>query len=207
MSPVDLTDLNVTVPRARRACEGPFGAPNGLPSLTDGQLYAMVADACSEIILFTGSLFGHQLKVTARDVDAGYPTAWSTEVMLDEWEVALIITQTALDYYFHVFRDMKTSESIKNEGTEWSFTLSANVLRGYLDSLKEQRDMAMAGLQKHHPLMDRFASNIRVRDQATVAMLEWWARDTVSGNGIPGGQEAYVVPYVAGWFPGSGFGG
>lgn len=204
---VDLTDLMVFVPWARRACEGPFGAPGGLPSLMDSQLYAAVADACAEMILFTGSLFGHQLIVAARDPTGGFPTQWHTEVQLSEWEGAVIITQVALNYYFHVFRDMKTSQAIRNEGTEWEYTLSANVLRDYLATLKDQRDMAMAGLQKHHPILDKFASTIRVRDQATVAVLEWWAHDsgvTSGGLGIPGGQEAYTLPWIPGWFPGSG---
>lgn len=205
----DLTDLMVLVPWARRATEGPFGAPAGLPSLMDSQLYAMVADACAEVILFTGTLFGHQLKVADRDPTGGFPTQWHTEVVLDQWEAALIITQTALDYYFHVFRDMKTSEVISNEGTNYEYTLSANVIRQYMDTLKGQRDMALAGLQKHHPVMARYASNIRVRDQATVAVLEWWDRNSPGvggGSGMPGGQEAYTVPWIPGWFPGSGGG-
>lgn len=206
LTPPDLTDLMVLVPWTRRACEGPFGAPGGLPTLGDDQLYAMIADACAEMILFTGSLFGHQLIVAARDPRGGFPTKWKTEVALDQWEGALLITQAALNYYFHVFRDMKTSQAIRNEGTEWEYTLSANVLRDYLATLKEQRDMAIAGLQKHHPILDKFASNIRVRDQATVAVLEWWAHDSGTGGGlgIPGGQEAYTLPWIPGWYPGFG---
>lgn len=200
----DLTDLMVLVPWARRATEGPFGAPAGLPTLTDSQLYAAVADACAEMILFTGTLFGHQLIVQARDPTGGFPTQWHTEVVLDQWEAALIITQTALNYYFHVFRDMKTSQVISNEGTSWEYTLSANVIRNYMESLKEQRDMAIKGLEKHHPVMDRFASNIRVRDQATVAVLEWWDTHSpgIAGSGIPGGQEAAVIPWTPGWYGG-----
>jgi hypothetical protein len=195
----DLTDLRVLVPKARRACEGPYGAPEGKPSLSNEQLTQMVADACAEIILFSGSLFGHQLEVKERDPLVGFPTGWKTNEMLTEWETALIVTQTALDYYFHLFRDMKTSQSIKNEGTEFSYTLSANVIRDYVTSLREARELALKGLREHRPVLDQYASNIRVRDQATVALIEWW--DSVSpglggGVGIPGGQEAYVIPWV-----------
>jgi hypothetical protein len=198
----DLTDLRVIVPRARRACEGPYGAPAGRPALQNEQIYQMVADSCSEIILFSGSLFGQELEVKSRDPLVGFPTAWKTGRMLTEWETALIVTQVALDYFFHLFRDMKTSETQKNEGTEWTWTLSANVLRNYLENLKSQRDMALEGLRRHHPVLDVYASNIRVRDQATVGILEWW--DTVSpglsgGVGIPGGQEAAVIPWTPGW--------
>lgn len=203
----DLTDLRVLVPRARRACEGPYGAPESKPVLTDSQVYAMVADAFGEIVLYSGSLFGHELEVKERDPLVGFPTAWKTATMLNEWEGAVIVNQTALDYFFHLFRDMKISQSIKNEGTEWTYSLSANVLRNYLETLKSQRDMALEGIRKHKPVYDLYASNIRVRDQATVGILEWW--DTVSPGltgtvGVPGGQEAAVIPWTPGW-SGPGF--
>jgi hypothetical protein len=196
----DLTDLMVLVPRARRYIEGPYGPPQNRPALDDPTIYNMVADATGDIILFSGNLFGHQLIVKSRDPTAGYPTAWQTDTVLDEWESAVITAQTAINYFFFLLRDMKVSEAIKNEGTEWQYTLSANVLRDFLTELTSRRDLALAGLQKHHPTLDRYASNIRVRDQATVAMLEWW--DTVSpgagGGAMPGGQDAIVVPNFMG---------
>jgi hypothetical protein len=193
----DLTDLAVLVPWARRACEGPYGPPTGRPELADDVLYPMVADACSEIILYSGSLFGHQLNVTARDPIAGYPTQWCTDQVLDQWESAVVICQLALDYWRFLYRDVKTSLSIANEGTEYSYTLSATVIGGYLKQLASDRDKAIAGLRAHNIVLDRYASNIRVRDQATVAMLEWWSTNTFdSAGGIPGGQEAYVLPAI-----------
>lgn len=202
MSPADLTDLMVMVPRARRYIEGPYGPPQNRPPLDDDMIYALVADACADVILYSGNLFGHTLIVKDRDPTKGFPTAWQTDVMLDEWEVSVITTQTALNYFFFQLRDLKTSESIKNEGTEWDYTISANVIRDYLSELQQRRDLALEGLQRHHPVIDRFASNIRVRDQATVAILEWWATNTPdSAPGLPGGQEAAVIPWVSGWGP------
>ena len=201
----DLKDLMVLVPRARRYIEGPYGAPPNRPTLQDAQIYAMVADACADIILFAGSLFGHELLVKARDPTAGYPTAWSTDTVLDEPEGSVIMCQTALNYFFFAFRDLKTSETIQNEGTQWSYTLSANVLRDYLNDLQSRRDMALKGLRSWHPVIDRYASNIRVRDQATVALLEWWSSNVGDRvPGLPGGQEAAVIPWTPGW-SGPGF--
>jgi hypothetical protein len=201
----DLTDLRVLVPATRRACEGPYGAPIGKAPLSHPTLYAMVADACAEIILFTGSLFSHELEVKERDPLVGFPTAWKTGTKLNEWESAVIVSQAALDYFFHLFRDMKVSESIKNEGTEWSYALSANVIKNYLEALQNKRDKALEGVRLHHPVYDLYASNIRVRDQATVAILEWWDTNSpgLTGSvGIPGGQESYTFPWVGegpGW--------
>lgn len=201
----DLTDLRVLVPRTRRACEGPYGAPIGKMELTEDQLYGMVADACSEIILFAGNLFGHELEVKKRDPLVGFPTAWKTETKLNEWEGAVIVSQAALDYFFHLFRDMKVSESIKNEGTEWSYALSANVIKNYLEALQNKREKALEGIRLHHPVYDIYASNIRVRDQATVGILEYWdtnSRSESGGVGLPGGQESFTFPWVGegpGW--------
>jgi hypothetical protein len=196
----DLLDLRVLVPAARRAMEGPYGAPAGTTALSNEQVYQQVADACADVILYAGTLFGHELLVKARDPLVGFPTEWKTDTELSLWEGSVIVNQAALDYFFHLFRDFKTSETIQNEGTQWTYELSANVLRSYLETLKDNRDKAIAALRLHHPVLDQYASNIRVRDQATVAVLEWWDNVSpgISGGGLPGGQEASVVP----WFPG-----
>lgn len=198
----DLTDLKVLVPRAKRKVEGPWGNPTGRPPLTNTQVYEMVADACAEIKMLSGSFFHHTLKVKSRDPLVGFPTAWQTDTPLEEYEAAIVCAQVGLNYYYHLFRDMKISETIQNEGTQWTYELSANVIRNYLESLVEERDKAVAGLRINIPVMDRFASNIRVRDQATVAVLEWWDNNSpgVTGGGLPGGQEATSIP----WFPGPG---
>lgn len=195
----DLTDLFVLVPRARRKVEGPWGNPNDRPALMDSQLYAMVADACSEVVMLSGSFFHHELVVKSRDPLRGFPTEWQTSEVLSEYEAAIVCAQVALNYYHYLFRDQKISETIKNEGTEWSYSLSANVIKGYLEALIKERDDAIAGLRINTPVLDRFASNIRVRDQATVAVLEWWDTNAPAlGGGMPGGQEASVVPWFAG---------
>jgi hypothetical protein len=74
------------------------------------------------------------------------------------------------------------------------------VIKNYMESLKQQRDLALEGLRFHHPLLDTYGSNIRVRDPFTVGLLEWWAQE-IGPGGVPGGQESYVVPWV-GYGPG-----
>lgn len=204
--PTQPVDLRVLVPRVRRYCEGPYGPPRGRSPLGETQLYEMSADACADIILYTGSLFGHKLVVTQRDARAGFPVGWATERVLEEWEAALITTQAALNYWFFVFRDLRVSQAVRNEGTEVTYSLSVNIIRDYIATLRAARDAAITGLRAHHPVMDRFTSNIRVRDQATVAILEWWDHNSrgVVGSGLGGGQEASVVPWTPGW-SGPGF--
>ena len=198
----DLHDLRVLLPKGRRKIEGPWGNPNGRPEIPESYLYAMIADAAGEMLLLAGSWWRNELKVKSRDPLGGFPVEWKTLEPLSEWEASVICCQLALDYYTFLFRDLKTSQAIKNEGTEWTYTISANLLRNYMISLKEERDEAIAGLRRNTPVLDRMASNIRVRDQATVAVLEWWDYNSpgLSGSGMPGGQEATSIP----WFPGGG---
>jgi hypothetical protein len=193
---VDLRDLCVLVPRARRKVEGPWGNANGRPPLDDTQIYEMVADACGEIVMLGGKLFGHTLEVAARDPLGGYPTVWRTDTPLEEYEAAIICAQVALDYYFHVFNNMKIKEETMNEGTSWAYELSAGVIKEYLKGLINERDKAIVGLRINRPVMDRLASITRVRDQATVAVLEWWDiySPGINGGGLGGGQEASVIP-------------
>ena len=65
---------------------------------------------------------------------------------------------------------------------------------------EEKARLLPKGEKKARPVLDRFASNIRVRDQATVAVLEWWDINSpgLTGGGLPGGQESTSIP----WFPG-----
>lgn len=189
----DLTDLRVLVPRARRKVEGPWGNPSSRPPLSNTQIYEMVGDAVGEVVMLGGSVFGHELIVKKRDPLGGFPVAWKTDTPLSEYETAIICAQVALNYYYYLFRDMKISETIQNEGTVWTYELSANVIRNYLESLRAERDQAIQGLRINRPVLDQYASNIRVRDQATVTVLEWWAT-----GGLPGGQEASVIPWFSG---------
>lgn len=199
--PADLTDVRVMIPRVRRAVEGPVPTV-GSARLSDDQVTAMVADAVADVILYSGNLFGHQLIVATRDVDTGWPLTWTTEVPLDEWEVTLITTQAALTYFFHAFKDMKVSEEIQNEGQRWAWEKSPNLLVAQIKGLQEQRDLAIANLRKMHPVLDRYASILRVRDRATAAMVEWYTSlnpgEVGNIGGLGGGQEASVVPYSSG---------
>lgn len=197
----DLTDLKVLVPRARRKVEGPWGNANGRPPLSETQVYEMIGDAVGDMIALSGAFFHHTLIVKERDALGGYPTAWKTDTELEEYEAAIICAQVALNYYFHVFNNMRIMETIQNEGTLWTYQLSANVIKNYLETLRDERDKAIEGLRTNIPILDRFASNIRVRDQATVAVLEWWDQQSdASAGGLPGGQEATNIP----WFTGQG---
>jgi len=206
--PMGATDIAVMVPRVRRFVEGPLGAsglPPGVAALSAQQLYDLTADSLAEIVLITGGqrgFFGHQILVTGRDPVGLFPTTWATEVMLGEDESVVVACQAALNYFFHAFRGVHTAQAVKNEGTEYTYELGVGVITSQLKMVQAARDMALLGLRLEHPIIDRFNSNIRVRDQATVAILEWWDVNSLGiggSGGMPGGQEAAVIPWTPGY--------
>lgn len=164
-------DVAEFIPRVRRALEGPV--PTGV-ALDDQVVLAMAADAIADVILFTNGQWGHSLVVTDRDVTTNVPIAWAVDPELSLAEESMIAYQAALTFFFHYFRDLKTSERMKNEGQEWEYTLSANVVRDQIALLKDARDLALASLKAVNPVLARYSSILQVRDRVASAWLEPW---------------------------------
>lgn len=187
LSPVaveDLRDTRVLIPRVRRGLEGAIGtgsAAANASQFNDDQVNALIADAISNCILYTGGLFGHQIIVTQRE-DAGYraPVAWMVDPELTEEEASIIVAQAQLDYFFFALKELKVSETIKDEATEWSYQLSANALTEYLKNLRKTRDEALDRLTEKAGPVEAWESFLAVRDVGTAAAIEPWT--------IPGGM-------------------
>lgn len=176
MAPVtDLRDTRVLIPRVRRTLEGPIGtgsANSSASDLTDDQVNAIVADAVANVILYTGGLFGHQLTVVERDDVYQSPIAWLVDPQLSEDEGSIITAQSALDFFFNDLKALKVSQTIRNEGQEWSYSLSANALVEYLKNLREGRDRAIERIIDSTPGLEGWASFLAVRDGVTSALIE-----------------------------------
>lgn len=170
-------DVAELIPRVRRAIEG-VGSVN--PSgLIDADLEAAAADAIGDLILATGGAWKHTLAGT----DGPPATHWAVDPGLTEPEIGLVAIQAALTYFVHVLRTQKVSQTIRTEGREWSYSLSASTLKDILKALKDQRDAALAGLEETVPVFTRVESFIRAHDSLTSALIEPW----VSGGGDTGG--------------------
>lgn len=175
-------DVGELAPRVRRALEGPVPVVGGL---TDGQLTAVAADAIADLILLTAGEWGHSLAQGPPD-STGNPT-FTVDPKLSLQEQSLVAMQAALTHFFHTMRDVKVAERIKNEGQEWEFSRSANAVRDWIKLLTDQRDAALAALQRQNPVMARVASILAVRDAVASAYIEPW----LSGGGVGGGQLLY----------------
>jgi hypothetical protein len=168
---VETNDITVLIPRVRRAVEGPMAS--GSASLSDTELRTIVADAISNVIFFSEGAFAHTLDVTARDEQYGAPTAWTINPPLDEAEASVIAAQAALDYFFFSLRDLKTQETIKDEGSEWSYSLSATLLRDQINLLRAMRDKALEALEAEADVgTTAYFSFIQVRDSSTSSLIE-----------------------------------
>lgn len=176
---LDPNDIRVMVPRVRRAVEGVEGA-----TLTDDQVKDLVADAVASVILYTGSAFGRQLLVTHRDAQ-GIPDEYATDSPLTLPQQTVIAAQAALDHAWKMLVGFKTSETIRDEAQEWSYTVSAQAIRDAMKSLKDERDKALSALDDG--TLAEYSSFVAVRDIQTSRAVEPW----VDAAGF-GGQEGDV---------------
>lgn len=174
-------DVRDLVPRVRRALEGPVPLASG--ALSEDQVEAVAADAIADLILLTAGEWPHTLAVSGTDADTG-AVSYTVDPGLSLPEQSLVAAQAALTYILHTIRDMKSSETIRNEGQEWNYTTSANLLRDHLKLLQAQRDAALESLSRANPIMVRVSSILAVRDRLASAVIEPWLN-----AGLGGGYE------------------
>lgn len=179
MPPVeDLRDTRVLIPRVRRRLEGPIGTGSAnvaASEYNDDQVNAMIADAVADVILYSGGLWDHKLEVTARDDVYQSPIAWLIEPVLTEDEASIIEAQAALNFFFFDLKALKVSETMKDEATEWSYSLSANALLEYLKTIRKLRDEAIDRIKKSEAPAEGWINYLAVRDQTTDRLIEPWA--------------------------------
>lgn len=177
----DLRDLRVLIPACRRAIDGPTATSSAAVSATldDGEVLGLLADATAELILHTASAdgggnnaFGNSLVATARDPIYMAPSSWATENPRSTAQDAAILSQAALNHYFWLIKLLKVSETIKNEATDWEYSLSANVIAAWVQYLIQNRDKAIAALQSINVVMDSYISLVAERDRLAAAWLE-----------------------------------
>jgi len=197
MEPVtDLRDTRVLIPRLRRALDGPTAMSSAAMSstLSDEQLNAIGADAIATMIFYSDSLLGSTLEVAERDPIYMAPVAWRTDPALTEDQVACIVSQAALDYFFARLSTTpggKTAETIKDEATEWSWEVSPQAIVERLRQLRADRDKAIENLIEAGYEADvSWVSFLTVRDRWTSYMIEPW----VEGPGFGGINDGVIYP-------------
>jgi hypothetical protein len=175
MAAQDVADL---VPRVRRALEGAGSVnPSGLSDL---DLEAAAADAIGDLILATGGAWKHTLE----GANGPPATHWQVDPGLTEPEASMVAIQAALTFFIHALRTQKVAESMQTESRQWSWELSASTLRDVLKALKDQRDLALAGLEEEVPVFARVHSFIQAHDSLTSALVEPWVDGGNGGGGI-----------------------
>lgn len=167
----DEVNIRALIPRVRRGLEG-LVTP---AELTDEQVRDAAADACADVILYTGTLFGKQLVVLDTDPDTGAPSEYGTTAALTLPEQGVIAAQAALTYFFFLFAGLKVQERIGDEGSSWEYSLSANLLRDQLKHLQSERDKALdAAAAESGASIEQYASFLAERDVCTARLVEPW---------------------------------
>lgn len=182
VQPPDTRDLRVMIPRLRRALLGPLTANQD--ALSDDELLAWLADATASAIFYVGgaNAFGASLEIVDRDRIYGAPSEWRTSETLGLPEQTVIIAQGALDYYTHAMRIIKVSERIADEGQEWQYDLSSNLLRDQLKLLQAARDKALEIITAESLVAtDTYVSFLAERDVVVSREIEPWVE---SGNDV-----------------------
>lgn len=175
-SPYDLAYL---VPQVQRAIEG---VVQSNWQLTSGEVYDIVADACAQIVLYCGDLFGNALVVTATDPTTNAPTGFGTISQLSPDQGAVIAAEAALDYFYHRFAGQKMSERISDEASNWEYALSPALLIAQLKLLQDKRDKALEAVSAHNGGLEGYVSFLAVRDQTVARYIEPW---------VYGGSDSY----------------
>lgn len=186
----DLRDLRVMIPRCRRAIDGPRATSSASVSATldDNEILGLIADSTSNVILLTGgsAVFGYKLVPTHYNAFYLAPDQWATDAPLSPEAQDVVIAQAAIDFYSdRLRREPYTAETIKDEGQEWSWQRSANLLQAQLKLLAEVRDRALEMLSRLNAPLDRYISTVAERDKIAAVYIEPWVTEV----GAP-------VPYV-----------
>lgn len=186
--PPDPANIRVIVPRIRRAVEGVVQAKW---TLTDDEVKDVAADSFADILLYNGGdVFGKTLVVLETDPVRGSPTEYATSSPLELSEVALVATQAALNYFFFRFSDVKTSVTIADEASNYSYERAPTLIAAQLKLLQDQRDKALEAVSIREGVLDSYTSFIAVRDTMTARYIEPWVWGHPEGQGIGfGGLE------------------
>lgn len=181
-------DLSAIVPRVQRAVEGVHA---GDWELSWGEAYLVTADAAADILLYCGTVLGGgRLCVTSTDPITRAPLTFGTECELDLDESSVIAAQAALTYFYQRFRHTKMSETIGDEASNWSYSLSPNLLIAQLKLLTDTRDKALEAIDARRSGLDSYMSFLAVRDTETARWIEPWVFGHPEGYGIgAGGME------------------
>jgi hypothetical protein len=191
VSPVaDLRDLQVLIPQVRRAIDGPHAMSSASVSstLNDGEVLALAADATADVILMTGGAasFGYKLIATERDSNYLAPIAWETDTERTVEADRVVVAQSALNFFFHKFRDLKIKEDIADEGESWTYELSGPLIRDQLRLLQAARDKALEMIALEHHALDTYVSFVAERDLLTARFVEPWVGEVGGQSPSPG---------------------
>jgi hypothetical protein len=177
-------DIAEVVPRIQRAIEG---VHTDDWELSFGEAYLVTADALSDILLYTGSVFGSGLLITHRDPVTQAPDQFGTSVQLTPDQMSVVAAQAALTYFYQRFAGVKMQEQLADEASSWSYSLSPNLLIAQLKLLQDARDRALEAVSAQMGGLEAYISFLAVRDVTVARWIEPWVYGHPEGYGLGAG--------------------
>lgn len=178
-------NVEVLIPRTRRAIDGPMATGSGsvTSTLADPEVALLIADAIADVIFYAGGVWGYALSGSGTDT-YGAPTTFVVTPDLPLEHQTVVIAQAALNHFFHAMKDAKVGETIANEAQSWAWQKSATLLNEYFKMLREQRDRALElAIAAGGGGLEAYVSFIAVRDAATSAIIEPYVETALIGTG------------------------
>jgi hypothetical protein len=155
------------VPRAGRALQG-FTV-----TLTPTEIQALLADALAEVIWYAPS-WGKTLVVTSRDPN-NIPLTYEITPELSFPEQTVVISQMALNHFYHVSQGGLISEKIANEAQAWEWAKAASMLADHYKALIKARDDALAiVVNEANQAFDSYVSFLAIRTPEIASLIEPW---------------------------------
>jgi hypothetical protein len=178
-------NVEVLIPRTRRAIDGPLASSSGATATTlaDPEVALLIADSIADVIFYAGGVWGYSLSGAAPDA-YGAPTSFTVTPDLPLDHQTVVIAQAALNHFFHAMRDAKVAETIANEAQSWGWQKSATLLNEYFKMLREQRDRALelAVAAGGGGGLEAYVSFLAVRDANTSAIIEPYVETALIGT-------------------------
>jgi len=136
------------IPLVRRALDPGVASAFAAANYTDDMIKDVTADAVSNISLCVGSDFPYTLSVTQRNAITNYPEEFDVSPEMPYEVQVLVSIQAAINACVGTLNELKTKESIKDEGSDWSYEKSSAVIRDKLRALMADRDNAIKNLKQ-----------------------------------------------------------
>lgn len=159
-----LKNIRIMEPIVRRALEPGVPSASAAASYTADMIRDVTADAFSMIQFAAGPDWPYYISVIERNPTTCFPEEFATNEALPYEVQSLVGIQAALQATLNeLTTTLKMRETIKDEGSEWTYEKSVNLLRDKIKALQDDRNEAIRQMQRAVAPLEQFVNLIAQR--------------------------------------------